>query len=348
MKYRNGFRQALVATGVAAVIVASSCGSTDDGQSGAATTAATATTAAAPSVAAAPTTVAAPSWPLTAPAASLPVTVTDANGVPVTVTSIDRIASLQGDISEILWTLGLNDRIAVVDTTAVYPDTLLKTKPNAGFFRTLSAEGLLAQRPTVVLAHPGAGPAEVLAALKSAGIPIVLIPEFNGTDLLEAGKKIRAVGAAVGLADHAAKLATQVDSDINKAITDAKAAAKTPPVAAYIVPRGQQVFLTGLDSPSNAIIEAAGGSPVAKLLKLDKATLLTPEALASVQPQFIVSTFTAVAQAGGDAAFLSIAGIAETPAAKNKKLLQFDDTLVQQLGPRTGQAVRELSKKFFA
>lgn len=348
MKQRNGSRHAFIAVAVATALAVSACGNTDSSDTSMPATSATAAPAASTTATATAATPPAPSWPLTAPAASLPVTVTDANGASVTVTSIDRIASLQGDISEILWTLGLSDKIAVVDTTAVYPDTLLKTKPNAGFFRTMSAEGLLAQKPTVVLAHPGAGPAEVLAAVKAAGIPIVVIPEFNGTDLLEAGKKIKAIGAAVGLADHAAKLATQVDSDISKAIADAKAAAKTPPVAAYIVPRGQQVFLTGLDSPSNAIIEAAGGSPAAKLLKLDKATLLTPEALAAVQPQFIVSTFTAVAQAGGDAAFLSIAGIADTPAAKNKKLLQFDDTLVQQLGPRTGQAVRELSKKFFA
>ena len=36
-------------------------------------------------------------------------------------TSIDRIASLQGDITEILWTLGLQDRIAVVDTGCGIP-----------------------------------------------------------------------------------------------------------------------------------------------------------------------------------------------------------------------------------
>lgn len=336
-------------------LFATACGSTDDPaadgpattatgavtSAAAAATSAAATTAAATTVAA-PTTTVAPTWPLTAPAPKLPATVTGVDGTAVTVASIDRIASLQGDISEILWTLGLGDRIAVVDTTSVYPDTLLKTKPNAGFFRTLSAEGILAQRPTLVLAHPGAGPPEVIAALRTAGVPVVIVPELNGTDVAEAGKKIELVGAAVGLADHAADLADQVEARIDAAKANATAKAKTSPVVAYIVPRGQQVFLTGLDNPSNALIAAAGGTPVAKVLNLAKATPLTPEALIGAAPDVIVSTFTGVAQAGGEAAFLGIAGIAETPAAKNKRLLVFDDQLVQQFGPRTGEAIDQL------
>ena len=336
----------ILLTAVAAALVLGACGETDDpGGTAAPATTVAASGATATTTSAVATTTTAPVWPLTAPAAKLPATVTDATGASVTVTSIDRIASLQGDITEILWTLGLGDKIAVVDTTASYPDTMLKTKPNAGFFRTLSAEGLLAQKPTVALVHPGAGPAAVIDALKAAGVPVVVIPELNSTDLLEAVKKIKLVGDAVGLSDHAGKLATQVEADINAAVAEAKAAATASPVAAYIVPRGTQVFLTGLDSPSNAIIAAAGGTPAAKVLNLKTAAALTPESLISVQPAFLVSTFTGVSQAGGESAFLSIAGIAETPAAKNKKLLVFDDSLIQQFGPRTGKAVRELSAK---
>lgn len=354
-----------VLAGVALTLAA--CGATDDPEAASSTSVAaegTATTEAASATSAAATDTAkdpgstttaaeaasttapkAPTWPLTAPTPTLPATVTDATGASVTVTSIDRIASLQGDITEILWTLGLQDEIAVVDTTSVYPATILQQKPNAGFFRTLAAEGLLAQNPTVVLAHPGAGPPEVIDAVRNAGVPVVFLPELNGTDLAQAGQKIRLVGAAVGLAAHADTLATQVETEIAAATAAAKAAAKGAPVTAYIVPRGQQVFLTGMDNPSNAIITAAGGTPAAKVLNLDKATPLTPEALIGAQPQFVISTFTGVQQAGGEAAFLAIAGIAETPAGQNEKLILFDDSFIQQFGPRTGQAVTALAEK---
>ena len=363
----NRMAKAWIAAAVGAALALAACGSTDDpeaassasaettettadtGAASSTATSATETSASATSSGAADATTTtaatAASWPLTAPPASLPATVTDATGASVTVSSIERIASLQGDITEILWTLGLADRIAVVDTTSVYPASILQQKPNAGFFRTLAAEGLLAQKPTVVLAHPGAGPVEVIDAVRNAGVPVVFIPELNGTDLAEAGQKIRLVGAAVGLADHAETLASQVEEEITAATAAAKAAAKGSPVTAYIVPRGQQVFLTGMDNPSNAIITAAGGTPAAKVLNLDKAAPLTPEALIGAQPEFVISTFTGVEQAGGEAAFLGIAGIAESPAGQNKQLIVFDDSFIQQFGPRTGQAVTALAER---
>lgn len=337
---RAPFRRAFALVAVL-VAVAAACGETDDPTASSPTTVASATASTTVASGGGPTTTA-PTWPLTAPAPTLPVTVTDATGASVTVTSIDRIASLQGDITEILWTLGIGDRIAVVDSTAVYPASMA-SKPNAGFFRTLSAEGLLAAKPTVALVHPGAGPPPVIAALKAAGVPVVVIPEYNGTDLGDTAKKIKAVGEAVGLAGHAATLAAQVDKEIADAQAYAKAKAKGSPVTAYVVPRGQQVFLTGLDNPSNAIIAAAGGTPVAKLLNLATAAPLTPEAMIGVQPAVVISTHTGVAAAGGEAAFLALKGIAETPAGKDKRLVLFDDTFIQQYGPRTGQAIRAVA-----
>jgi iron complex transport system substrate-binding protein len=343
---RAPFRRALALVALL-VAVAAACGETDDPTASSPTTAASSATSTTLASGATTTTAPAPTWPLTAPAPKLPATVTDSTGTAVTVTSIDRIASLQGDITEILWTLGLGDRIAVVDSTAVYPTTMA-SKPNAGFFRTLSAEGLLAAKPTVALVHPGAGPPPVIAALKAAGIPVVVIPEYNGTDLGDTAKKIKAVGEAVGLAEHAAALAAQVDKEIADAQTYAKNKAKGSPVTAYVVPRGQQVFLTGLDNPSNVIIAAAGGTPVAKLLNLPTAAPLTPEAMIGVQPAVVISTFTGVAAAGGEAAFLALKGIAETPAGKDKRLVLFDDTFIQQYGPRTGQAIRLVADKLHA
>lgn len=336
-------------------LLGTACGSTDDPEAASAssaaatdtTEAATDTTdAAAPATTEAPPspTTTAPSWPLTAPAPKLPATVQDASGATVTVASIDRIASLQGDITEILWTLGLEDNIAVVDTTSVYPASILAEKPNAGFIRQLSAESILAQQPTVVLVHPGAGPPEALQAVRDAGVPVVVIADLNTPQLSDAAVKIRAVGAAVGLDAHAGELADFVEADIEAAAAEAdEAAGDDRPVGAYIVPRGQQVFLTGVDNPSNAIIAAAGGTPAAELLGLATAAPLTPEALIGVQPAFLVSTHTGVEQAGGEAAFLAMAGIAETPAAQQGRLLVFDDTFIQQLGPRTGQAIREVA-----
>lgn len=282
------------------------------------------------------------SWPLTAPAPALPVTVTDATGAEVTIERIDRIASLQGDITEILWTMGLGDNIAIVDATGLYPEEMTH-KPQAGFFRQLNAEGILAEEPTVVLAHPGAGPPPVLDAIKAAGVPVVIVPETDETDVTTVGEKILFIGEAVGMADHAKALADQVQSQIDEA-AELVAQADSSPVVAYVVPRGDQVFLSGLDSASNGILAAAGATTVAELLELETSVPLTPEALVAADPEYIVSTHTAVATGGGKEAFLSMQGIAQTTAAQKGNLLVFDDMYVQQFVPRTGQAIAELAR----
>ena len=53
-----------------------------------------------------------------------------------------RIVSLNGNISEMLCALGLEQQIAGVDITSTYPASL-QTKPKVGHNRNISAEGVL-------------------------------------------------------------------------------------------------------------------------------------------------------------------------------------------------------------
>ena len=54
----------------------------------------------------------------------------------------------------------MSDRIVAVDTTSLYPAEALQQKPNVGYMRALSAEGVLGLNPSLVLAIEGAGPKE--------------------------------------------------------------------------------------------------------------------------------------------------------------------------------------------
>ncbi len=58
-----------------------------------------------------------------------------------------RIAALGGAVTEILYRIGAGPRIVAVDTTSLYPPEALREKPNVGYLRALSAEGLLACGP---------------------------------------------------------------------------------------------------------------------------------------------------------------------------------------------------------
>ena len=112
-----------------------------------------------------------------APEPQLPATVTSFDGQTVTVEDVARIVPLSGDIAEILWTLGLGDKLVGVDVSAVYPPEVMGPLPKIGFERQLSAEGILSLEPTLVIGKEQAGPPEVLDQIRSAGVPVVIVAE---------------------------------------------------------------------------------------------------------------------------------------------------------------------------
>jgi iron complex transport system substrate-binding protein len=94
---------------------------------------------------------------------------TDPSGKAAAIADTSRIVSIGGSITEILYALGLQQKIVAVDTTSLYPPAALQEKPNVGYMRQLSAEGVLALSPTLVLALQGSGPKETVDILQRRG-----------------------------------------------------------------------------------------------------------------------------------------------------------------------------------
>mgnify|MGYP002397398202 FL=1 len=88
---------------------------------------------------------------------------------------LQRIVSVGGDVTEIIFALGLGDRVVAVDTTSQYPPDAVKEKKSVGYMRALSTEGVLSVAPTLIVASADAGPPEVVAALKGSTVPFVAV-----------------------------------------------------------------------------------------------------------------------------------------------------------------------------
>jgi Periplasmic binding protein len=124
--------------------------------------------------------------------------VTDATGRKVEIADTRRVVSIGGSITEILYALGLQKNIVAVDTTSHYPPAALKEKPNVGYMRQLSAEGVLALSPTLVLALQGSGPKETIDVSEQSKVPFVVVPDkFSGEGILE---KIRIIAQSMPIA----------------------------------------------------------------------------------------------------------------------------------------------------
>jgi iron complex transport system substrate-binding protein len=106
-----------------------------------------------------------------------------------------RIVSIGGTITEILYALGAEDRIVARDSTSFYPDAA-NSKPDVGYMRALSAEGILGQKPDLILMEEGSGPPPVIEILKASEVPMVVIATPPKVDAI--GRKIRDVAFRQG------------------------------------------------------------------------------------------------------------------------------------------------------
>ena len=106
-----------------------------------------------------------------------------------------RIAVAGGSLVEVLYALGEEERIVAVDRTATWP-AAARELPQIGYVRNVSAEGLLALEPTLVLGEHDMGPPEVVEQLERLGIDMLLVPEDFTADGIRA--KVRCVADALG------------------------------------------------------------------------------------------------------------------------------------------------------
>lgn len=106
-----------------------------------------------------------------------------------------RIVPLTGDVAEIVFKLGLADKVVGVDLSAMgLPEA--KGKARIGYQRALAAEGILSLKPSVLVGTEDAGPPPVIEQLKGAGMRIVLVPT-GAASVDEVPGKIEQVAEAV-------------------------------------------------------------------------------------------------------------------------------------------------------
>lgn len=252
-----------------------------------------------------------------------------------------RIVALGGAITEILYALGQQDRIVAVDTTSLYPPEALKTKPNVGYFRALSAEGILSVRPTLVVAVDGSGPPAALAALEQARVPVERAPDTPSPEGV--ATKIRAVGRAVQAEALADKLADDVARRFER-LAGARAAITDRKRVLFILSmQNGRAIVGGRGTAADAMIELAGGLNAAADLQGYKP--MTDEALLAAAPDAVVMMDLGPDAKGED--IFSRPALASSPAARSHALISMNGLYLLGFGPRSPEAARELMARLY-
>jgi len=169
-----------------------------------------------------------------------------------------RLVSTAPSITELLYALGLGDRVAGVTRFCRYPPEAQK-KPKIGDYVNPNLEAIAALRPDLVIIQTN--PARLAVRLGALHLHVLEIDQGNIAALYQS---IRVVGNATGTSDAAEKLAASIHGRLDA--IHQRVAAVRPVRMMFVVGRSPNrldgLVVVGKASYLNEVIQIAGGENV--------------------------------------------------------------------------------------
>ena len=266
--------------------------------------------------------------------------ITDQLGRTVTFNSTpQRIISLAPANTEILFALGLGDRV-VGDTTYCDFPAAAQNVSKIGGFSDPNIERIIELNPDVVFAAP-IDEATVITQLEVSKIKVVVLAP---TTINETYAAIELIGNVTGVQKTADTLVESMKTRIN-AVTSlvANLSDDERPNVFYIV-WNDPLMSAGDDTLPGQLIELAGGKNI--FANLSGYQNVDPESVLAGDPQVII-VGTSMGT-GGDAPFQWAQNdslLQGTEAYKEGKILSINTDLTGRYGPRIVDALEEMFQK---
>lgn len=277
--------------------------------------------------------------PKAAPAAqpSFPVTITDDAGRQVTVErEPQRIVSMAPSNTEILFAIGLGDKVVGVDQYSDYPPEALTREKIAGY-ATPNLEKVLSLAPDLVLATKIHAKTAV-PSLEGHGLTVVVVDPANMDEVLEG---ILMVGKIGGGAAKAKALTGQIEERMRTIMAKAQASPRKVRVFFELSP---QLHSVGPGSFIDDMIRRASGENIASDAKLPWPQLNQEVVLLKDPEVIVLSDHTAGESPEKVKARPGWAGVA---AVKNDRVVTINPDLTNRPGPRVVEGLEALARAFY-
>jgi iron complex transport system substrate-binding protein len=189
---------------------------------------------------------------------AFPVTVTDDAGRRVTVRQAPlRIVSAAPSNTEILFAIGVGDRVAGVTTACDYP-AAARDKPKIGGLRP-SLEAIVALSPDLFVGIRGTAP-DVIAALEAQQVAVIIL---NPADFPGVVGNVRTMGRLTGATGAADRVAGEMEARWSAVGARAKGVTRRPRVLYEIdATDPAAISAAGPGTFIDAMINTAGGENV--------------------------------------------------------------------------------------
>jgi len=251
-------------------------------------------------------------------------------GREVTVAALpQRIVSLSPGNTEILFALGLEDKLMGVTEFCDYPTEALE-KPQVGGFNTVDIERVVEIQPDLILAS-NIHEDEAIPRLEGLGLTVLALSPENLDEVLDA---IALIGRCTGAQEQAAQLTAGMRQRI-EAVTSRTAGLANDdiPRVLYIVWH-EPLMTIGSETIIHQLITLAGGSNIAGEIA-DAYPTLVLEAVIEVDPEIII----AGADMGEGASMpyqfaLTEERFSSLSARADNRIYEIETDLVGRPGPR--------------
>jgi len=263
-------------------------------------------------------------------------TITDMAGREVTIEAEPQaIVSLAPANTEILYALGLGDKVVGVTEFCNYPPEAAE-KPKIGGFSDVNTEKVVELAPDLVLAT-SLHLSEVVPALEKLGLTVVVIDPPDVPAVLEG---IELVGKITGREEEAEALTAKMQERI-EAVAEAVKGREKPRVFWEL---SSDLWTAGPGSFINDLIERAGGENIAAEAE-SPWVQLSSEAIVAADPEVIFladhpfgeTAETVAARPGWD----------EISAVVNKRIVELSEAdidIVSRPGPRVVDALELIAR----
>ncbi len=264
--------------------------------------------------------------------------IVDGLGRSVTIDKIpQRIVSLAPSNTEILFALGLDDKVVGVTEYCNYPQAA-KTKPKVGGFSTVDIEKVVSLEPDLVLATQIHGKT-VIPALEKLGLTVVALTPSSLNEVLSS---ITLVGEVTGQDEQASKLVNNLRTRIEAVADKTRTFSPNQKPRVFYITWHDPLMTAGTGTLADDVIGNAGGENIAHDISGDKTTDL--ETVIYRDPQVIIASVGM--GTGEDLPWQYVqteTRLKNTQALLNNRVYKIDGDLIHRPGPRVVDALEQMA-----
>ncbi|MDX1813174.1 MAG: cobalamin-binding protein [Candidatus Bathyarchaeia archaeon] len=262
----------------------------------------------------------------------------------------NKIISLAPSTTEIVFALGLDEKVVGVDSYSDYPYDFSAwiaagNMTSIGDFSNPNMEVVASLEPDLILATGGVQ-AETVGTLRDLGYKVLVLdpPNINGVLM-----NIELIGNATGKTAEAKALINDITSRIDAVVNEVANAASKPKVYYETWYDPTSLWTAGAKAWQNELIEKAGGVNIFADQQLDYFQS-SAEAVIQRNPDVILLPQEGMGK--GEPFWVSLDAVKARPgwnsisAVQNDRVVTVDSNTIARAGPRVADILEDLAETF--